>query len=439
MGGNWKKSATVMLGLVLSVSLAACGGNNATSSNAPAGNSSKDAGSEAKPVKLRVNWWGGDERHQATQKAMELYTKLHPNVTFEVDFADYGGYWDKMATLSAADNLPDIMQMDSNLGTYYQHGQLAELTGIETSNIDEALLNVGKIDGKLYGLPLGGNAVGLVYNKAALEKLNVEPPQDNWTWDDFVAYGKNLQQKLGKDKYAMVDMAMDRNTYDAYQLSRGKDRTVDKNGVFQLDKETFLAWTAMWDGLRQEGVVPPASVSYTDAYLDATRDLMVNGTTLFRDLTFAAQFSSYNSLMPDSIGAVQMPRGQQSGGWLQYSVFWAVSAKSKNVEEARKFIDWFVNDLDAADILTTSRGIPVSKAVTEHLDPMFTPIDKMAIAFIEAVAKDAQPFDVVTGWGNWEKDFATIMEKQVFGKQAAEDTYNELVKLGKQYEENNKK
>ena len=72
--------------------------------------------------------------------------------------------------------------------------------------------------------------------------------------------------------------------------------------------------------------------------------------------------------MPDSIGSAAIPRGTESGGHLQYSMFWSVSSSSPNIEESKKFIDWFVNDFDAAEILMTSRGIPVSSKVRRASD-----------------------------------------------------------------------
>ena len=153
---------------------------------------------EAKPVKLRVNWWGADERHQATQKAMELYTQLNPHVTFDVDFSDHGGHWQKMATMSAANNAPDIFQMDLHIGEYAGRNQLADLSSVNTADIDEALLDTGKVHGLQLGIPLGSNATGLVYNKAALEKLGVPLPKTVGLGMNMLLMVKRLRRRLVK-------------------------------------------------------------------------------------------------------------------------------------------------------------------------------------------------------------------------------------------------
>ena len=160
----------------------------------------------------------------------------------------------------------------------------------------QRLLDTGKVNGLLLGIPLGSNATGLVYNKAAIEKLNVPLPQDGWTWDEYINYGKDVKAKIGKDKYVLFDAANDMNTYDAYQLSKGKGRKVSEDGKFNIDRDTFLEWLAMHDELRAQGIVPPASVTYTDKAPDATLDLMVNGTTLFRKLQFCGPILSLGKL-----------------------------------------------------------------------------------------------------------------------------------------------
>ncbi|MCH1932529.1 extracellular solute-binding protein, partial [Shewanella sp. A25] len=59
-------------------------------------------------VTLRVTWWGGDSRHPLTQEAIEAFEEKHPNIKVEGAFADWGGYWDKLATQTAGGNAPDI-------------------------------------------------------------------------------------------------------------------------------------------------------------------------------------------------------------------------------------------------------------------------------------------------------------------------------------------
>ena len=87
-----------------------------------AGCGDDDAGSEEdtnKPVELSIFWWGAEGRAELTEQALALYTKKHPNVTFKKTWQANQGYFDKLATLTAGGDAPDIFQIDDNYLTEY--------------------------------------------------------------------------------------------------------------------------------------------------------------------------------------------------------------------------------------------------------------------------------------------------------------------------------
>lgn len=423
------------LAALTAVSLAACGSGG----EKPGGDSgaAPAAGGSDKPIKLRIVWWGSQARHDATLKALDAYTKKNPNITFEPEFSGFDGYADKLATQAAAKNAPDIIQMDPAwLYEYASRNQLAELSkGIAVTDVDKSLVDSGKYKDKLYAIPLGNNATGMVFNKNAVDKLGVKAPANGWTWDDYFQFGKDAKAKLDKDKYALMDSTSDYIVYSAYQVSMGKGYPITVDGKFNIDKETYISYANKYMELRKAGVVPPADVASTDKESDAKLDLMNNDTVLMKR-SFAALFPGYDGVKPGTYTLVTQPKGAQSSGWLKPSMFWSVSADSRHIEESKKFIDWFINDKEAADILGTTRGVPVSKSILEYLTPKLTPSDKLQIELIKNVAPDAQPFNPgAKGWSNFTaKDFKDTGEKIMFGKSTPEAAYDELVKKAKDYQ-----
>ncbi len=106
------------LAVPLLLGAAACGGDD----------DSAGSGSNKK-VELSIFWWGAQARADLTDKALALYTQKHPNVTFKKTWQANQGYYDKLATLTAGGNAPDIFQIDDNaLAEYAGRGVTLDLT-----------------------------------------------------------------------------------------------------------------------------------------------------------------------------------------------------------------------------------------------------------------------------------------------------------------------
>ena len=110
------------------------------------------------PVELSIFWWGAEARAKSTEEALKLYTAKHPNVTFKTTWQGNQGYFDKLATLAAGGNAPDIFQIDDNaLTEYAERGVTLDLTSykasgkLDVSKFPESLWKYGEVDGKLVG------------------------------------------------------------------------------------------------------------------------------------------------------------------------------------------------------------------------------------------------------------------------------------------------
>src|SRR4029079_15634762 len=127
-------------------------------------------------------WWGGDARAKATEQVLALYTQKHPNVTFKKTSHAKAGYDDKLATLTAGGNAPDIFQIDDGaLSEYGERNQTLDQTSykggkLNIAKISEALLASAVVAGKLSGVPMVENTPGMIYNKTLLKNLGLPEP-----------------------------------------------------------------------------------------------------------------------------------------------------------------------------------------------------------------------------------------------------------------------
>jgi len=191
-----RKRALGLAGILIG-SLAACGGSSGdnqvdTGSDskaeqttaAPADTAAAGKGEETtagegagEPVTLKFSWWGNQNRHDYTQKILDKYTELHPNVTFEAMPSGWDGYFDKLSTQAASGSMPDIVQMDYlYITTYAKNNSLADMQPyidngtIDVSGMSEAVLNTGRIDDKLAGIVGSTGTLAVGYNPAVFEE-----------------------------------------------------------------------------------------------------------------------------------------------------------------------------------------------------------------------------------------------------------------------------
>lgn len=433
-----KKWLTGLLVLILMTSITACsGGDKGASSNTedPSGTSNS---SKEEDITLRIMWWGSQSRHDVTMKAIELYEQQNPNIIIESEYSGWDGYWDKLATLSAAKNLPDIIQMDAvYLGDYANRNQLLDLADMSLPKIDANLMKAGVVKEKQYAIPAGKNAYGMVYNKELFAEYGIQEPKEGWTWDDYFALAREARTKLPKDKYFSIDMSRGELEYTAYQLAQGKG-ALYVDGKLNLDQATWVKWHNTWSEFRNEGIAAPADQSVADIELDAQFDNLVKGKIMIKAM-HAAQAGAYDNLMPGKIGVTSLPVADEAASWLKPTFFWTVNSGSKHAEESKKFIDWLLNDVEAGKLMKTERGTPVNDDVLNSIKDGLTVGDLLGKDMIDKVSTNAQQFiPTPAGWSEFPKDLTTESQAIMFNKTTPEKAYDSLIKLGEELAENAK-
>lgn len=391
MKRSLKKITALGMAAAMAFSLAGCGSNNGGGETTTAGSSQAAPSTEAssadtqaastetesagEPVTLKITWWGGQGRHDYTQKMLDAYTASHPNVTFEAMPSGWDGYFDKLATQAASGSMPDIVQMDYlYITTYAKNNSLADLQQfvadgtIDTSKIDENLLNTGNIDGKLNGLVLSSSYISVGYNPEVLAEAGVEEPTGSWTWDDFVKTAETVKEKT--DKYGMAGGPVDdTNLFNYWVRQHGESLfSEDKKAIGYADDKLCADFIQMWADLMAKGAAPnPDEYAAIQTLGEEGRPVVTGeGAMLTEWNNYATKVSGTN----DKLKMVTPPMvagSDTKGLWMKPGMFFSIAETSKVKKEAAEFIDWFINSEEANDIMMAERGTPVSSEIRDYM------------------------------------------------------------------------
>jgi multiple sugar transport system substrate-binding protein len=427
-----KKRNLLVSMFAFSLIVSACSNTVETSTD-----KSKEAAKPAagKPTDLRIMWWGPDERHQATLKALEMYSQKFPNVKFTSEYMAFDAYWTKLPTLAASKSMTDVLQMDgAYIDEYVKKNLLMDLSDIDLNGlVDPRIVNNLKINGKLYGIPLSHNGAGVAFNKTELEAAGVKLPHKDWTWDEFFAYMKEGHEKLPKGKYPYMDKTSVWDWYQFYQTANGKGPMMQEGTKFNLDKDMWMKFQKMHEQWRADGTIPSAEATAAYKENDPKGDAMVSGV-MARDVTVGS-VSVQETLNPGKIAVANIPVGPNGGGWAQSTIFLSLSADTKFAAEGKKFIQWFISDQEVGKTLGLTRGVPINDAIYKSLEPTMSKKDLLGKDLLNTALDKALPFyPAPPGWSDFVSTYKSEMEAVMFKKQTIEQAYDKIVAKGKETE-----
>ncbi|MBP2264573.1 multiple sugar transport system substrate-binding protein [Pseudarthrobacter sp. PvP004] len=375
-----RASALVAATAAAVLALTACGGGG---------------GSEAKSadgkVELRFAWWGGDKRAQVTQAAIAAFEAENPNIKIKPEYGDWSGYWDKLATQVAANDAPDIIQMDEKYITEYStRGALLDLSkyDIDTSKLDEAALEAGKGEDGLMGIAAGINAATILANPAVFQAAGVALPDDKtWTWEDFERIAAEVTAKSPKGTYGAAAYGTDEASLGVWLRQNGKSLYTE-DGKLGFEPSDIAEWWAFLKQLSEKKAVPSASevVEAEAAPLDQSGLATgKNGLAFW----WSNQLPALEKAAGGELQVLRFPsktgKAADAKLWYKASQFWSASSRTKHPEETAKFIDFLTNNVKAGEALLADRGVYPNSEVREAIAPKLAKADVKVVDFIDQI------------------------------------------------------
>lgn len=344
---------TVALGTTL---LAGCGSNN-------------KAADDGKTT-IRISWWGGDDRHQATLAAIKAFEKENPDIKVKAEYSGWDGVEQKMATQITGKTEPDIMQINYDwLALYSPTGEgfadISKLSDLDLSGYDESTLESGKVDGILNGVPFSENAWVWGVNKTAFDKRNLEVPT---TWEGYIKAADDFEEGTFPARAGVFDIL----TY--LQQKTGK-ALLDDEGNVQYDEATLQSGLDFYQELVDKEVIPTAQESkeQADANPGAPAKKSLEGDYGVSSMWSAQVSGEYLNLKEADQDFVISPYPTiEEGGAQQVinkpSMLFTISKNSKHPEEAAKLLNFMLNEPEGVKAMSLARGVPVNSKAFEILD-----------------------------------------------------------------------
>lgn len=403
---NRKKIIAGILGLTMCGSLAACanGAEKAedTTTAAPAGTTAADSTSAASeaapadgPVTIKISWWGGDTRHEATQAAIKKFMEKNSNITVETQFGAWDGWEDTMSTAFYAGTAPDVNQINWNwITSFSSDGKMfldmnSVSSTFDLTQYDQAALDQCTIANELQAIPAAMTGRIFYWNKATFDKAEIAVPT---SLEELYAAGEAFKTKLGDDYYPLVCGEYDRMILMVYYLESVYGKAWVTDGKLNYTQEEIEKGLEFIKSLEDKHVIPSIETILGDGAASLDKNpkwISGNYAGIFEWDSSAPKFNSALSEGQEFVvGNYFADFGANKGGFSKVSLAFAISENSKYPNESAQLMQYILNDPEGTALMSSERGIPLSKSAFKTctdaglLDPTVSEANKRVLSWV---------------------------------------------------------
>ncbi len=332
--------------------------------------------SAASAEDLRMSWWGGDSRHEATQAALLACGEKHGH-TIAPEFTGWSGHLEKVTTQLAGGTEADIMQINWPwLPLFSLDGSgFADLNDhadtIDLSQWDDATLAAATMNGSLNGLPLSTTGRVFMFNKTSYDKAGVDLPT---SWEELIAAAPVFKEKLGEGYYPF-----DGNDLNATLLvilhatqSTGIDMIDPETSEFAWTQDQLVAAIDFYGSLVEAGVIRPWPEAAAEGNVALHENPLWADGHLGGSYEWDSTYFKYSDPLDEGQELVPVPileidGAVTNGVYRKPSMVFAISANTDHPEAAAQIVNCLLTEETGINALGATRGLPASAIATQTL------------------------------------------------------------------------
>lgn len=319
-------------------------------------------------ITLRMNWWGGDNRHEATLEAIKAFEAKYPNIKVEAEYEAFSGHEEKVALALKSGNAADVIQLNMDwVFNYSPEGTMfLDLNTvsdiIDLTAYDQSDLDFFTTKGVLQALPVSNTGRVFEWNKTTFDKIGVALPT---TLDELLAAGDAFAAFEDGSYYPIYLDELDRTHLMVYylQCKYGKPWVTVENYELQYTLEEIEEGLEFINTLEDRHVTPTVEQIHGDGADTADTNPKFLDGHYAGVYMWDSNVNKYSGAVPDSEFAIgeMISMGDYHGGMTKASMVFAIPQTCAHPAEAAALIQFLFGDAEGATILGDTRGTPANK------------------------------------------------------------------------------
>jgi len=348
-----------------------------------------------KPI-ISVWHWMTDREAAFQELAKRYEVKTGVKVNFEL-YAPSDAYTQKVRAAAQGENLPDIFGIlgeKRDFASFIKAGHILDLMpymqenngswkdsffsrALEVNEFTES--NSYRVKAGIYGVPIDIMTIQMLYNKNLFRKLGLNPNRPPDTFQELLNIGKKIKEAnmqglvSGWGEVWMVDCFA--NNY-AFNIM-GKDKVLATiRGEVPYTDPDWIKVLNLFKELQDSGVLASGLVTMVNK---TAEQLFANEKAVF---AFNGSWcvNVYKGMNPNLDYAAILPPPVSDkfpmAIWGGAGSSFMVNARSKNKEEAVKFLQWLTDFNQQAYLFETTQNLPANKNCLTKISPILAQFAK---------------------------------------------------------------